>query len=208
MDPKLARLYLDPDPYFVSGPFSRRDALMYCYARTSVGDALPSQRELATVWGWHRTQVRRFFEQLAKLGVVPTFVPTSVPTQVVAPLELSPPPVPAVVPSSVPTPRQVDPAVIEVFEYWATARKKVLGLNGSAVPMKLTTKRRSKITARLGEGYTPDQLKRAIQGCMSSDYHLTNKYLDIELICRDQTKLEMFLHKPTNEGEEWVPDLS
>jgi len=80
-----------------------------------------------------------------------------------------------------------------VFTYWAHARHRALGLNGAG-PKQLPTKRRvSKIKARLAEGYTVDDLKRAIDGVLSSDYHLKGGYTDIELICRDQAHVERYI---------------
>lgn len=74
----------------------------------------------------------------------------------------------------------------EVFEYWKTVFKK-----NSAT--KLDDKRKSKIVARLKDGYTVDQIKQAIDGCAASEYHVTNHHTDIELICRDVIKIDKFI---------------
>jgi hypothetical protein len=66
----------------------------------------------------------------------------------------------------------------------------------------LTDGRKAKIQARLRAGYTVEQLQRAIDGCAASPFHRGlddhgNRtgavYDDIELICRDDTKLERFI---------------
>ena len=57
----------------------------------------------------------------------------------------------------------------------------------------MSDKRKTKIQARLKEGYEVDQIKKGIIGCSKSDYHVENKYTDIELICRDASKLDRFI---------------
>jgi len=84
------------------------------------------------------------------------------------------------------------PEVVEVFEYWASERKRILNLNGGPPPV-LSASRSSKINARLGEGYDVATLKRAVDGCLASDFHVEGGHTDIELICRDQKHVEQFL---------------
>ena len=81
--------------------------------------------------------------------------------------------------------------VHEVFEYWKSVFKK----NAAT---KLAGVRESKLKARLKEGYSVDDIKKAILNCSQSDYHVQNGYTDLELICRDQVKLDRFisLQKP------------
>ena len=57
------------------------------------------------------------------------------------------------------------PAVREVFDHWVV----VMGKPPTA---KLTADRRSKVVARLNEGYTVVDLKRAIDGCRHSTFHM------------------------------------
>lgn len=83
-------------------------------------------------------------------------------------------------------------AVTEVFEYWVMRRSSVLNTNGG-VPPTLSATRSNKIKARLGDGYDVPTLKRAVDGCMASDFHVKGKHVDIELICRDQEKVDAFL---------------
>ena len=93
----------------------------------------------------------------------------------------------------VPVGRAKDDAVaLAVFEYWAEARHRALGLNGEG-PKQVPTKRRlAKIRARLAEGYKPDDLRRAIDGVLASSFHLNGGYTDIELICRDQAHVDQY----------------
>ena len=87
-----------------------------------------------------------------------------------------------------------DKGVDEVFQHWETQRHIALRLT-RAVPMKPTQKRLGKIRARLSEGYTVDDLKEAIEGCMASKFHRDGHHVDIELICRDQEHVERFRSK-------------
>lgn len=80
--------------------------------------------------------------------------------------------------------------VQEIFEFWKQALKKTEGA-------KLTDKRSKKIKARLKDGYSAEQIKRAILGCSFSAFHrgeneTSTVYDDLELICRDGAKLEFF----------------
>lgn len=79
----------------------------------------------------------------------------------------------------------------EIFEFWKTTLNK----NSRTA---LDNKRKSKIQARLKDGYTVDDIKSAIIGCSKSDYHMGKNdqntvYNDIELICRDATRLDQFI---------------
>ena len=80
--------------------------------------------------------------------------------------------------------------VREVFDYWVQKT----GRTGGA---KLTADRATKIRARFSEGYTVEQCKRAIDGCMASPFHCGQNdhgrvYTDITLIFRGGSKLEEF----------------
>jgi uncharacterized protein YdaU (DUF1376 family) len=76
--------------------------------------------------------------------------------------------------------------ILEVFEHWKTVFNK-----NSAT--KLDDKRKTKIAARLKDGYTVDQIKQAINGCAASEYHVQHHHTDIELICRDAVKIDKFI---------------
>lgn len=99
------------------------------------------------------------------------------------------------------------PEVETVFAYWQAA------LNHPQA--KLTTERKKKIQARLTQGYSVEQIQTAIDGCRASPYHMGQNdsgtvYDDIELICRNGSKLESFISKvnqPTggSNGRNQVP---
>ena len=60
---------------------------------------------------------------------------------------------------------------------------------------KLTAERRRKIEARLREGYTVDDIRRAIDGAAKAAFVNDHgrRFDDIELICRSGSKLEGFM---------------
>lgn len=72
---------------------------------------------------------------------------------------------------------------------------------------KLDRKRKQKIKDRLADGYSVDDLMRAVDGCSKSPHHMGQNdrgavYDDIELICRDAPHVDKFV-KLADE-----PDLS
>jgi DNA-binding transcriptional ArsR family regulator len=88
-------------------------------------------------------------------------------------------------------------AVGEVFSHW----QGVFGKYRS----RLSPQRRKKIEARLKEGFSVDQLKRAVDGCAGSDFHRDNGHVDLTLICRSEEKLEFFLalYEPPEDEEDF-----
>lgn len=90
-----------------------------------------------------------------------------------------------------------------IFEHW----HRVTGKNGN---VKLTPERRMKVQARLKQGYSVDDILKAIDGCAASDFHMARGehkggtvFNDLTLICRNDTALEMFIeradeHKPAD----------
>jgi hypothetical protein len=83
--------------------------------------------------------------------------------------------------------------VLSVFSYWQTTMSKPLA--------KLDSSRRSKIQSRL-QNFSTDQLKKAIDGCAASPYHMgqndNNKiYNTIDLIFRTDSKTEEFMDGTT-----------
>lgn len=79
-----------------------------------------------------------------------------------------------------------------VFDHWVTTMKK------DKARTKLTPERLRLIKARLKDGYSADDLKRAIDGCASSAFHMgendrNTPYDDITLICRNGSKVETFM---------------
>lgn len=96
-----------------------------------------------------------------------------------------------------------------VFEYWAHQRHTALGRNGTGPQQQLTKGRRRKVQARLNDGYTVADLKQAIDGLLSSEYHLEHGYTDLALICRDQEHVEKYRAKardlkPEVGSPEWL----
>ena len=80
-------------------------------------------------------------------------------------------------------------ATREVFNYWIEK----LGHTKS----KFSRDRKGKISARLKEGFSVDELKRAIDGCATSSYHMGDNdngkvYDNINLIFRNAEKVESF----------------
>jgi hypothetical protein len=93
------------------------------------------------------------------------------------------------VPNGKERPKKTPPVAV-VFSHW----QKVLNHPNA----KLTEERRRAINARLGEGYTVDDLMTAIDGCARSAFHLGEndtgqRYDDLTLICRNGSKLESFI---------------
>ena len=73
--------------------------------------------------------------------------------------------------------------VSDVFVFWKTTFKKTDRTVLKGI-------RETKIRARLNEGYTVEEIKQAILNVSCSQYHIDGGYTDIELICRDQSKLD------------------
>ena len=81
-----------------------------------------------------------------------------------------------------------------VFEFWKTTF--------NSPKTVLTEKRKKKIEARLDQGYSVEDIKKAILNCSKSDYHMGKNdrgtvYNDIELICREPEKLDRFISMNT-----------
>lgn len=77
-----------------------------------------------------------------------------------------------------------------LFDYWRRAMDHPRA--------KLDDKRRRAIAARLKDGYRVEDLKRAIDGCLASPWHQGQNgnrrtYDDIELICRNASKVDQFI---------------
>jgi hypothetical protein len=92
--------------------------------------------------------------------------------------------------------------VRDVFDHW----KARMGRN---IATRLTAERSRAIKARLADGYSPGQIKRAIDGCAGSDFHMGRHEKtrgrpqnDLTLICRNGSKLETFEAMPPPGGGE------
>jgi hypothetical protein len=82
--------------------------------------------------------------------------------------------------------RVLSSQALEIFEHW----KKVFSKRGDVI---FSEKRKGKVLARLNQGYTIDQIKQAIDNCAKSEFHVTNHYTDLELICRDPEHMDKFI---------------
>lgn len=85
-----------------------------------------------------------------------------------------------------------------VFTYWQQAM--------GHPRAHLDNKRLKAIKGRLKDGYSPEDLCRAVDGCKLSDHHMGKNdsravYDDIELICRDGPKVDFFLKKAGTAGQ-------
>ncbi|WP_131781174.1 hypothetical protein [Legionella gresilensis] len=81
--------------------------------------------------------------------------------------------------------------VKEIFQYWQTTMDHPRA--------KLDRKRKNSIKQALKLGYTPDELKKAIDGCASTPYNMGKNdrnhiYDDINLIFRDADHIERFIN--------------
>ncbi len=79
--------------------------------------------------------------------------------------------------------------VVGVFDYWQERRSQLPHTR----PAKLTDERLSKVKARLDEGRTPEELRRAVDGCLGNEYNVQRGYYDLELICRDDRHVSQYL---------------
>lgn len=81
-----------------------------------------------------------------------------------------------------------DAEVKELFAYWQETCDHPRA--------KLGEKRKKVILARLRDGYTVQQIQTAIDGAARHAFEKAGKrYDDIELICRDEVKLESFMER-------------
>ncbi len=87
---------------------------------------------------------------------------------------------------------QPSAAALSVFDYWRERLKH---------PQAIFTKDRKRaVESRLKDGYSPDRLKRAVDGCRASPFHQgqndrNSVYDDLELICRNGKNVEWFIAK-------------
>ena len=75
--------------------------------------------------------------------------------------------------------------VKEVFQYWS----QVMGKSNRT---SLTTSRKTKITARLKDGYPIHEIKQAIDNVSKDSFLVAGGHTDIEMICRSDTNLEKY----------------
>lgn len=80
-------------------------------------------------------------------------------------------------------------AAMELFRYWQRECD-----HAAARP---TPERLTKVVARLRDGYSPAEIRKAIDGAKHSAFENDDgrRYDDLELICRNGTKLEQFIER-------------
>ena len=78
---------------------------------------------------------------------------------------------------------------VEVFDYWQDRRAELPHTH----PAQPTVKRLSKVQARLNDGFSVKDLQRAVDGCLSNSFNVERGYYDLELICRNDTKVTQYL---------------
>lgn len=90
----------------------------------------------------------------------------------------------------------------EVFCHWRDSLREVSEKEGRraghARARVWNDKRKKAVVARIREGYTVAQLKEAVDGCLLSPWHRGQNpngatYEELELICRDATKVDQFI---------------
>jgi hypothetical protein len=91
--------------------------------------------------------------------------------------------------------------VSELFAYWRQ--------QCGHAHAKLSPGRRRKIAGRLREGFTPQQIREAIDGAAVGAFvgDTGKRFDDVELICRSAEKLESFIGRKANEGGESPSEL-
>jgi hypothetical protein len=75
--------------------------------------------------------------------------------------------------------------ITDVFNHWTQVMCK-----GSRT--SLTTLRKTKISARLKDGYTASEIKQAIDNVAKDSFLVAGGHTDIEMICRSDTNLEKY----------------
>lgn len=90
----------------------------------------------------------------------------------------------------------------EIFEYWQRKCNKPRA--------KFTSDRRQKVRSRLREGYSVDDIRLAIDNAAVAAYvnDAGKRFDDIELICRNGSKLESFMTRAPSESNVATPDFS
>lgn len=85
----------------------------------------------------------------------------------------------------------------EVFSFWRKARERVMKQRGlwkeHVRTPRITPQQRKHINARLKEGYSVDDLKHAVIGCLSNSYNVDRGFIDLNLIFRNQSKCDQYI---------------
>lgn len=100
----------------------------------------------------------------------------------------------------------------EVFDYWTAKRETYLKSRGRTFyHARLTDTRREHVSGRLSDGHTVALIKKAIDGCFASPWHIENGVIELANITKNNEKLEFFIGKydsafsvaPSNDMDEW-----
>jgi hypothetical protein len=86
----------------------------------------------------------------------------------------------------------LEAAWLRIFAYWQRACAKDRS--------RATPERKRVVMARLKDGYTEADIKRAIDGAANSEFHAEGGYNDLTLICRNGAKLESFAERAGGVG--------
>lgn len=79
----------------------------------------------------------------------------------------------------------------DVFQHWVTRQSRLTG--AAAGKLKLTKDRETKIKGRLRDGYTVDELRRAIDGVFATEFNVERGFTDVSLVCRDGTHVDQYM---------------
>lgn len=83
--------------------------------------------------------------------------------------------------------RQQENQITEVLEHWQT----VFNHQSRAITGKAAAKRRSRVKARLVEGFTVDQLKQALEGQSKREVIIEGGHTDVITVLRDGPQVEL-----------------
>ncbi|HHH29083.1 MAG TPA: hypothetical protein ENK57_12170 [Polyangiaceae bacterium] len=88
-----------------------------------------------------------------------------------------------------------------IFNYWQAATGK-----NRARPSR---DKREKVYARLRAGFSEAEIRKAIDGCVSDEWHVEKQKFDLVYICQSDTKLEGFIERAggmPDRPERMLPD--
>jgi len=99
-----------------------------------------------------------------------------------------------------------------VWKYWGEKRADRLTTNGLMARRRippLSKARREVISVANRAGYTEEEMIRAVDFVLDSEYHLTNGYTDLTL-CLRLTKIEQYLinHAKAENGPEDLQEFA
>lgn len=86
--------------------------------------------------------------------------------------------------------------ITKVFTFWKrhVSKRREFVLGDSRVDKVTLTHRRARcVKRRFDDGYTVDELKKAIVGMCSNEYNVRKGYDDLQLACRSQQKVDQYI---------------